>query len=219
MKKLPWLWAWLWVSPLLHGEGGLTWDFLSGGAVTSPAIAPDGSILAGSSDLSLYSIDPATGTQNWQHQAGGVVSAPAINGSGMAFAAVRIRITSQSHSVNVIAIGSTTGTKAWEVSLGQAVSGGRISSPAIAPDGTLVVLGGNEIYALDPGDGSTKWRYDSSIFVSPPTIGADGTVYLSVYESGDNYKVIALSGRTGQKSGSSTPSEPSGISRPLQIIL
>ena len=117
----------------------------------------------------------------------------------MAFVSVRIRITSQSHSVNVIAVGSTTGTKAWEVSLGQAISGGRFSSPAIAPDGTVIVLGGQEIYALDPGDGTIKWRYDSSIFVSPPTIGVDGTVFLSIYESGDNYKVIALSGTDGSK--------------------
>jgi len=58
-----------------------------------------------------------------------------------------------------------------------------ISSPAIAPDGTVYVGSADHfLYAFKP-DGTVKWKYETgSDLLASPAIGADGTVYIG---SGD----------------------------------
>ena len=59
------------------------------------------------------------------------------------------------------------------------------SSPAIGADGTVYIGSADDyLYALNPDDGSLKWRYQTgSDIVSSPTIGADGTIYIGSYDS------------------------------------
>jgi outer membrane protein assembly factor BamB len=54
-----------------------------------------------------------------------------------------------------------------------------ISSPAIAPDGTIYIGSGNgALYAINP-DGTLKWRYETGgALPASPAIGSDGTVYI-----------------------------------------
>jgi outer membrane protein assembly factor BamB len=64
--------------------------------------------------------------------------------------------------------------------------------PAVAPDGTIVahdVRG--YVYALSP-DGGLKWIFASGRAYGPPSIGADGTVYV-----GTGLSVQAIDGATG----------------------
>jgi hypothetical protein len=66
-----------------------------------------------------------------------------------------------------------------------------MSSPAVGLDGTIYVgSNDNYLYAVNPGDGSIKWRMNLGANVqSSPTVGADGTVYVG----SDANKVFAIS--------------------------
>jgi outer membrane protein assembly factor BamB len=54
-----------------------------------------------------------------------------------------------------------------------------ISSPAIAPDGTIYIGSGNgALYAINP-NGTLKWKYETGgALPASPAIGSDGTVYI-----------------------------------------
>ncbi len=54
------------------------------------------------------------------------------------------------------------------------------SSPAIGADGTIYVGSDDDnLYALNPADGSLKWQYATGNGIwSSPAVGADGTVYF-----------------------------------------
>ena len=55
------------------------------------------------------------------------------------------------------------------------------SSPAIGADGTIYVGSHDDnLYALNPADGSLKWKYRHGTMrsASSPAIGADGTIYV-----------------------------------------
>ncbi|MCJ7517852.1 MAG: PQQ-binding-like beta-propeller repeat protein, partial [Methanomassiliicoccales archaeon] len=69
---------------------------------------------------------------------------------------------------------SPTGKVKWRVDLGNAYS---VSSPAIADDGTIYVGTVNFLYSISH-DGAVKWKLDMMV-PSSPTIGTDGTVYLT----------------------------------------
>ncbi len=83
--------------------------------------------------------------------------------------------------------GGTSGTLKWSTEIKSTPSGTAgpvitptfISSPAIAPDGTVYVGAIDHfLYALKP-DGTVKWKYETgnSLFASP-AIGSDGTIYI-----------------------------------------
>ena len=82
---------------------------------------------------------------------------------------------------------NTPGTQKWSTAIYEtpAISAGNpvtieiISSPAVAPDGTIYVGSkDNSLYALK-NDGTVKWRYDTGDqIVASPAIGSDGTVYV-----------------------------------------
>jgi outer membrane protein assembly factor BamB len=62
------------------------------------------------------------------------------------------------------------------------------SSPAIAADGSIIVLGSKGLSALDPATGQARWSYSANSLgdssydnTSSPTIGPDGTIYVSDY--------------------------------------
>lgn len=75
--------------------------------------------------------------------------------------------------------GQAPGTKRWEFDIGGSVNG---CAPAIAPDGTIYIgSNGNKLYAVNP-DGTKKWEWDAGddLYFSP-SIGSDGTIYVTVY--------------------------------------
>ena len=139
---------------------------------SSPAIGPDGTIYVGSSDSSLYAVNPA-GTLEWRYVTGGVVrSSPAIADDGTVY------VGSDDNSLYAI---KPDGAFWWAYT-----TGGRVaSSPAIAADGTVYFgSSDNYLYAANP-DGTLKWRYlTGDSITSSPVVAADGTVYIG---SNDKY--------------------------------
>lgn len=64
------------------------------------------------------------------------------------------------------------------------------SSPTVGPDGSIYVgTDDDHVYAIDPSDGSVKWRLNLGANVrSSATVGVDGTVYIG----SDDNKVFAI---------------------------
>ncbi len=148
----------------------LKWRYQTEGIViSSPAIAADGTIYAGSCDKYLYAVNP-DGTPKWRYETGGpVFSSPAIGRDGT------IYVGTMDNYLYAITDSETEGTLKWRYPTGDCVP----SSPAIAANGTIYVGSeDNYLYAIKP-DGTLKWRYETGWKTqSSPAIGADGTVYL-----------------------------------------
>ncbi len=139
---------------------------------SSPAIGPDGTIYVGSSDSSLYAVNP-DGTLKWRNRTGGRIrSSPAVAADGTVYVG--------SDDKYLYAV-SPNGALWWKCATGGDVK----SSPAISADGT-VYFGSDDdcLYAVNPS-GTLRWRYKTGDGVrSSPAVAADGTVYVG---SNDHY--------------------------------
>jgi len=148
--------------------GTLKWSYTTGGGVvSSPALAPDGTVYVGSMDTKLYAIHP-DGTLKWSYTTGGgVTSSPAIAADGTVYVG--------SYDNKLYAI-HPDGTLNWSYTTGSYVT----SSPAIAADGTVYVGSWDQkLYAITP-NGALKWSSTPmNSVLSSPAIRADGTVYIA----------------------------------------
>jgi outer membrane protein assembly factor BamB len=179
------------------------WQFQTGAPIFStPAIAADGTVYAGSLDGKLYALDGLTGAVKWAFQTGGPIeeAGPGIGPDGTVY------VGSDDHKM--YALDPKTGTKKWEF-LTTAII---FSSPSFGRDGTvyfgsffLSTVGANgappsgpfdgNVYAVNGKTGALKWKYQTASAVgSTAGIGSDGTVYIG---SNDG-NVYALDGATGQ---------------------
>lgn len=138
----------------------------SGGVSSSPALGPDGTVYVGSSDHSLYAVNP-DGTLKWQYPvAGPVHSSPAIAPDGTIYFGCD---DSRLYAIN------PDGTPKWR----HAIGGACRTCPAIAADGTVYVgTNSRYLYAVNP-DGTHKWAFLTGDAIrSSPAVGTDGTVYF-----------------------------------------
>lgn len=126
-------------------QGNKKWVFPTGGYVdSSPAIAPDGTIYAGSVDKKLYAINPADGTKKWEYTTlGMVISSPAVAADGT--------VIFGSDDGWVYAVEPISGNLKWNFMAEKAVK----SSPVIGEDGTVYIGEGNgNLYAIYSNSGS-----------------------------------------------------------------
>lgn len=151
------------------------WDRVS--LQASPAVA-DGVVYIGSRDGGVYALDAATGDRLWyvDHGAPWVVASAAVDGR-------RLWVGS-SDGLFVAGMMAGSGEEQWRTRVGARV----FASPALA-DGTLYVADHRgRVHALDPADGSVRWRLDTApgvmIQSSPVPSGRslyfgtdDGSVY------------------------------------------
>ncbi|MFH1227485.1 MAG: PQQ-binding-like beta-propeller repeat protein, partial [Planctomycetota bacterium] len=151
----------------------IKWQYATGGVIqSSPVIASDNTIYAGSYDGKVYALNPG-GTLRWSSPAiGQIYSTPAIGSDGTVYIGA---------GTALYALNNTTGAVNWVYNTGATVR----SSPAIGPDGTIYFGSGNgNIYAVNY-DGSFKWTYTTGGAVdSSPAIAPDGTLYVG---SNDRY--------------------------------
>jgi len=139
-------------------------------SLSTPAVAPDGTIYAGAFDGKLHAIAP-DGKERWHFQAGREIkSSPAIADDGTIYFGARDR--------RFYAL-TPAGKLKWTFATGAWVD----SSPAIAVDGTIYFGSWDKIfYALNP-DGSLKWKFPTGGIVdSSPAIAADGTIYFGSHD-------------------------------------
>ncbi|MBI4336449.1 MAG: PQQ-binding-like beta-propeller repeat protein [Chloroflexi bacterium] len=157
-------------------NGRLKWRFEAPqGIYSSPAIRSDGTLYVHSGPY-LYAISPA-GVLKWKFDAPhGGISSPAIDADGTVYFFADFL-----YAVN------PDGTLRWKVDPRQGSPSKVVrSSPAIGPDGTIYVGGGDWLIAINP-QGDKKWRLPlpvggelgSGFNDYSPTIGPDGTIYVA----------------------------------------
>jgi outer membrane protein assembly factor BamB len=123
--------------------------------VGSP-LATENMIYQPSSDGNLYAVD-LTGKQVWEQQTGGPLWATPVAGTDCGC----IYVPSMDHFV--YSFDASTGKKLWKsADLSAAVVG----TPAVGPDGVIYVgTFGKEMVALNPTDGSIKWRFTTQDWI------------------------------------------------------
>jgi len=145
-------------------------DYKDNVSQSAPALAPDGTVYAGSLDGTLFAVTPA-GLEKWRFKAGlEIKSSPAIADDGTIYFGSRDRF--------FYAL-TPAGKLKWRFATGAWVD----ASPAIATDGTIYFGSWDKIfYALNP-DGSLKWKYVVGAIVDgSPAIAADGTIYFGAHD-------------------------------------
>jgi len=152
------------------------WSIETGNMVQcSPAIALDGSIVCGSSDGFVYSIDPS-GSELWRYPAGGPVYSVAAGPDGMLFAAGDFGISCI----------DPAGFLMWH----NGMTGPVKACPLILPSGMLYAGSLDGIfYSIDvfTGEIADTLRTGSRI-VLPAVADSDGTVYFA----SDDRRIYAL---------------------------
>jgi len=165
-------------------SSALKWSYPVGAEVSSsPAIGANGRIYFGSSDYSLYALEP-DGDKAWSYAtAGEIWSSPAIGVDGTIYVG--------SYDGSVYAV-KPNGDLKWSYPTGgDAV----FSSPSVGTDNIVYVgsagpgLTEGTLCAINP-DGTKKWHCAMSGLVwSSPAIGLDGTIYVG----SDDGNVTAVS--------------------------
>ena len=164
-----------------QADGSLRWSFTTlstatvGNIVSSPAVAPDGTVYVGvevgastspAASGRLFALRP-DGTQRWSYTTPDWVdSTPAIATDGTIYFGC--------WDGRLYAL-RPDGTLKWTLAAGPFIS----SSPAIAADGTVYVGSGDgNLYAVNP-DGTLKWFYPTAEWIeSSPAVAPDGTIYF-----------------------------------------
>lgn len=179
---------------MLDSNGSLIWSFDANTPVlSSPTIRPDGTVYIGSQSGRLFAIDP-NGSLRWTYDTEGFIfSSPAVSDDGSVY------VGSQDGTLYAL---TQNGSLLWSFETngpGEVLKGSVFASPAIGIDG-MVYIGGlydPNLYALDPNDGSIKWKcnFESQGWpFASPVVADDGTIYQSLlYDS----RLYAINHNTG----------------------
>ena len=173
----------------LDPNGSLIWSFDANTPVLSaPTIGPDGTVYIGSQSGRLFAVTP-DGSLRWTYDTGGFIfSSPAVSEEG------NVYFGSEDGTLYALA---QDGSLLWSFNTngpGEVLEGSILASPAIGDDGTVYIGGlyDPNLYAIDPNDGSIKWKCqfesDGWPFVSP-VIADDGTIYQSLLYDSNLYVI------------------------------
>ncbi|MBP3963820.1 PQQ-binding-like beta-propeller repeat protein [Paenibacillus lignilyticus] len=173
-------------------NGTVLWVYsIQYGLVGSPAIGPDDTIYAGTSNGELIAVGTRstitlhTGlgrfikitrlgpTLKWTLSLGVLYDRvyPAIGPDGVIYAGATNK--------HVFAV-NTNGTIKWTFSN---LNGEVVSAPAFGPTGTIYVGAvDGRLYAIKP-DGTKKWTFKAKLGIAAtPAVAADGTIYVGSYD-------------------------------------
>ena len=156
----------------LHPDGSQYWSFDPPATTYGISIGEDGVVLFGDAGGVLTALNP-NGSKKWDVDVGpGIADVPAFAEDGT------IYVTSGATTDNVTAV-NPDGTIKWQVTVGRisnAVSTG-VNGDVYVPMGHSATSGA--LVALNPVDGSEKWRFDVANRVkTTPAVGFDGTIYF-----------------------------------------
>ena len=178
----------------LDPNGSLIWSFDANTPVLSaPTVGPDGTVCIGGQSGRLFAVD-INGSLRWTYDTAGLIfSSPAVSEDG------NLYFCSQDGTLYALA---QDGSLLWSFETngpGEELTGSIFASPAIGNDGTIYIGGlyDPNLYAVDPNDGSIKWKChfesDGWPFASP-VVADDGTIYQTlIYDS----RLYAINHNTG----------------------
>jgi len=196
-------------------DGAMKWSVEVGPTlVAAPAIAQDGTIYIPSMDGYLFAVTPPapgqqTASVKWTFDFGAhlgsmplvtsdvpVSGGDALGSGSSATIGPDGTIYIGSNNSNFYAI-QPDGQMKWMVETKREI-GGIWTTAVLSPDNSTVYFGNNagEIYALNAGDGTVRWRHDifGSIYASP-VLDSAGTLYIG----GTVGHLFALDAATGQE--------------------
>lgn len=161
-------------SPLVGAQSpDLKWSFATGGPVSSPVIAKDGTVYA--TDGNLWALNP-NGTLKWTFRTAELISSSAaVSADGTVYVMTNV---SSIYPGSLLAVTPEGGLK-WRFPMGQSGHG----DPAIGDDGTIYVGSSQDLYAITSG-GALKWKFRIGGWVSSAAVGSDGTVYVGSHDAG-----------------------------------
>jgi eukaryotic-like serine/threonine-protein kinase len=163
------------------------WDFY----LSSPILdsTPDGTTLYfGSSDGTVYALNPDTGTERWKFKTSGSIhSSPALYG-GVVYIG--------SWDAHLYALDAKSGALKWKFKTGGDVGmTGILSSPTI--HNGLVYFGARDakFYALSAETGELRWTYDANGSWIMSTAAVRGNFVYTT--TSDSFLFVALDAATG----------------------
>jgi outer membrane protein assembly factor BamB len=149
----------------------------------SPIFA-EGKIFTMDTDAVVRAIDPQNGATVWQTQVrGAAASSGTLFGGGVAYANGRLYATNGSGYA--AALDAQKGGIYWTVRPGGPLRG----APTIANDNVYVITQDNQMFALNPADGTTRWSGSGALEIAgvlgaAAPSAAQGTV-VAGYSSGE----------------------------------
>jgi outer membrane protein assembly factor BamB len=161
-------------------NGAQNWAFEREGGhfVSSPLIVGD-TILAPSSDHTLYALD-LSGNERWKYRTSNILWGQPVSDGSLVF------LPAMNH--NLYALKLADGSVAWEKKLDGALP----ASPILTEDGTLYIVSlEGQVYGLDASNGAVRWNVDvaGEVWSSPVLVedtlyigSSDGKVYLVTAE-------------------------------------
>jgi outer membrane protein assembly factor BamB len=167
---------------------------IGGGSQYMPGRDPaTGTIYSDASSDRIVAITPG-GFLDWQFSLGADVdSTPVVGSDGTVYFGSSHWSDGDLYAINPgdrsIGSGFPVSGREWKFSIGNPVE----TTPAIAPDGTILVVSDNDtLYAVNP-NGTEKWTFpipvDGNAPTSSPTVGNEGVVYVG---SSSNNKLYAI---------------------------
>ena len=172
-----------------------------GDEASTPAVASDGTIYLGRGSVFL-ALDGKTGKKKWDFETGrgilssSIESSPAIGEDGTVYFGAA--------DGKVYALNGKTGDKIWDRKVDSSVNG----SPAIGPNGLVVISYGSGIVALDGKSGEEKWNHSLGAFSftdydGDPVVGNNGRVYIGSAGMSQGEKIshglVVFDGNSGAK--------------------
>ena len=141
----------------------------------SPTIGSDGTVYIQGATSALYAFDPQ-GTRLWKFDS--YDTYPFASEVGQRTPAIGLDGTLYVSADALYAL-YPDGTRKWRFP----ADWGCRASPAIGPDDTIYVMGGQDkLFAVNP-DGSQKWMfsldYSYEMSFASPTVDMDGTIYIA----------------------------------------
>jgi len=149
-------------------DGSVKWSISLSSEPTAPAIGDDGTVyVAGRGDGVVYALNPKDGSVKWTFNTGSSLTTT----GEICLANDRLYVGTYREGTYAI---SLSGTQIWNSSV-------NTQNPvAVGHNGAVYVTAVGWIKALDPNDGSVIWYNDYGDASGAPSVGSDGTIYLSI---------------------------------------
>lgn len=157
------------VSAYDYATGLPSWTKDLGSTTGAPGVAPNGTIVVGTSSGSVFGLNPTNGNQLWTFAtAGACATGPAFSADGV-FAYI------SSYDKKLYAVRVTNGQRPWSLT---AVDELR-SAPIVDTFGRIYFATRNSMLYCANADGSLRWNAALDYEVrGPMSIGADNTLYV-----------------------------------------
>lgn len=154
----------------LNPNGRKIWKVtFRSGIVALPALGSDGTIYLQTENDSVFALNPTDGSKKWPFYAGGSENSPAVGPDNTIFV---------SQDDTLFALDPTNGQIKWRYGMRQEIA----TPPVIDTRRSVVYIVDDDgwLASVNLADGSEKWEVRYIGELSPPVIGEDGTIYLTL---------------------------------------